>query len=185
MSHCFTPIIFCRNRSNLHANNASKKGTLNSLENVLAVFNLLKLILGSYDNCGLVGDDVLRRANKFPHRLSDDSPGRARCPGLASETCKASRTCLQLPWPGVLLLGCWRWILGWLWERARALPSVGPPSPWEWFPLGTQRKVYIAVLSTPTAVYRALQEINTEKDRVFIQSKIVGFKWYRMDFYRI
>jgi hypothetical protein len=55
------------------------------LKNALVVFNLLKFILGSCGGRGLATDDVLQRADEFPHLLSGDPSGGVRwCEGIAT-----------------------------------------------------------------------------------------------------
>ena len=48
------------------------------LEDVLVVFDLLEFVLGGCDGRGLVADDVLQRADQFPHLLGGDSTGWIR-----------------------------------------------------------------------------------------------------------
>ena len=55
------------------------------LEDVLVVFDLLKLVLGCRNGRGLAADDVLHRINKLPHLFSGDSTGRVQwCEGITA-----------------------------------------------------------------------------------------------------
>jgi hypothetical protein len=42
------------------------------------MFDLLEFVLGGCDGRGLLADDVLQRADQFPHFLGDDSTGWIR-----------------------------------------------------------------------------------------------------------
>lgn len=45
------------------------------LENILVMFDLLYLILGGFNECGLVVDDVFQHVDKLPHLPGGDLAG--------------------------------------------------------------------------------------------------------------
>lgn len=45
------------------------------LENILFMFDLLYLILGGFNECGLVVDDVLQCVDELPHLPGGDPAG--------------------------------------------------------------------------------------------------------------
>jgi hypothetical protein len=46
------------------------------LADVLVVFDLLEFVLGDFDCCGLMSDDIFQGADKFPHLLGGDPTRR-------------------------------------------------------------------------------------------------------------
>lgn len=46
------------------------------LGDVLAVFDLLKFVLDSFDCCGLLENDIFQGADEFPHLLGGDPTRR-------------------------------------------------------------------------------------------------------------
>lgn len=45
------------------------------LENILVMFDLLYLVLGGFDECGLVVDDVFQHVDELPHLPGGDLAG--------------------------------------------------------------------------------------------------------------
>ncbi|KAJ6000941.1 hypothetical protein N7481_001350 [Penicillium waksmanii] len=111
------------------------------------MYKSLKFVLGSFDCCGLVADDIFQGADELPHLLGRDPTRRIRwCKGIAASNSfpiLVQRADRVDDGSSLVVVPCDAGD-GFLVVCGMGLPQVGPPSICGYLPLGTQRRRFIS-----------------------------------------